>query len=377
MKIYISLGIAILIILGGLAFWKYSPKKIEVKSVETVEQATTTTPSISINPIQQTVSISREDDSFKLISDVEKVKPGTTVKTGSSGRALVDSSSAHKTLLDYNSELVIKDDSQKEKKTKISLVSGAVWARLEKVFDSGEYYEVKTSNAVATVRGTSFGVWYSNHTTTIVVTEGSIFVSAIDEATTEVISGSEVVVTAGNKAIITKDGKIIISPITSSDKSSAWYKYNNPNDVIIPVKVPITTKTYPTPAEVIPSYVTPTSAPTPQPYPTPTYPTPATAFSIISFTPSTIVADPGASITVKGEGFTKLKSVIVGQTSVQNYTILSPTSIRIPVDQIPTGTYTINLIDLSNNIAQSVSQVTITAPQYPTPNRYPTPTTLQ
>ena len=155
MKPYISIGIVIVgLIVSGI--WKFNSSNL--RTVTSVINNTTTSPTVTITPLQQEVAISTTTETFSPISGVSKVNPGTNVKTNTSGRALIEGSANHTTLLDYNTQITITEDSKTENKTKIALLSGAIWARLEKVFDKGEYYEIKTSNIVASVRGTSFRV---------------------------------------------------------------------------------------------------------------------------------------------------------------------------------------------------------------------------
>lgn len=349
------MGLAIILIILGV--WLLGNKKEPQKSTET----NSTEQPVTVSPLEPTVSITEATSTtFSEIKEAVKTNVGSKIKTGSSGRALIESSSAHQTLIDYNTEITITDDSKSEKKTKIALVSGAVWARLGKVFDSGEYYEVKTSNAVATVRGTSFGVWYLNGVTTIAVTEGSIFLSAIDPKTGQIIPNSEVVVKAGEKATVNAEGKIVISKITNVDKNEPWYIYNNPEDK----------------AQVIvtPPKTTQGQTPSPTPIVTPTTTQIITAppgiqFDISNIIPTTADNAPGTIVTLKGNGFQTLKSIVIGRYSVTNYRIISPTNIQIMTEGLPAGTYDVSIIDINNNVFRASMQLTIT--QAPAPETPP------
>lgn len=351
MKSYITIGIILVCILAIIfGFWKFN-KKPELKPV--VTESTQIEENIAVTPLQPTVSITKATTTdFIEIKNQTKTSVGSKIKTGSSGRALIESSSLHQTLVDYNSEITVSDDSKNEKKTKIALVGGAVWARLSKVFDSGEYYEIKTGNAVATVRGTSFGVWYRNNFTTVIVTEGSIFLSSIDRNTGEIIKGTETVVEAGKKASVDETGRIFVSIITSTDKKEPWYIYNNPDEK---------PKTTATPTQTTPTPLTPgATTPTPVTTPTPTPTIQTTPFTITSISPTSVDNGVGTIFTIKGDGFQRLKSIVLGRTSITNYKIMSPTSIQVMTDGLPTGTFNVSLIDLNNSIVTSSGQITIT-----------------
>lgn len=348
-RLTISVAIAVCILIA-LGIWKFGTK---TKPVENSVVSQTAELPVTVSPLEPTVAVTKATSAnFSEITEATKTNVGSKIKTGISGRALIESSSAHQTLVDYNTEITISDDSKNEKKTKIALVSGAVWARLAKVFDSGEYYEVKTGNAVATVRGTSFGVWYKDGVTTVAVTEGSIYLSALDPITGIVIPNSEVVVKAGEKATVDKNGKIVISKITSADKKEPWYIYNNPKDT-----TPVTVTT-PTPKPVSTTTNTTPTTPTNPPVVTPT--TIQTPFTITSIIPTSANNAAGTIVTLKGDGFQKLKSIVIGRNSVTNYRIMSPTSIQVMTEGLPPGTFSVSIIDLNNNISTASSQLTIT-----------------
>ena len=366
MKPYlIALAVVILLLIGFFIFLPTSTERTQsLQSGTSSSTDNISEPTITITPLQTTVSISTSSPDFLPLTGSRKVSPGTNVKTNSSGRAVIEASSAHTTIVDYNSQVVIADDSKDKNETKIALLSGAVWARLEKVFDKGEYYEIKTSNAVATVRGTSFGVWYSNHSTTAVVTSGSIYFSAVNEKTGEVIPGTETIVNTGYKAIISGSGSIQVSKITSADTSSAWFVFNNPKGISV--------------QPVAPPTVAPTPLPTPPPAITPPTPTPVTpqaAFDITSIRPAYAIQSSDSTITLKGDGFLKVKSLIVGKLSIQDFQIVSPTLITFTTAAISPGTYSVVLINLSDEQATSPTQLTVTPPPTPVPTPTPPPTT--
>ena len=84
----------------------------------------------------------------------------------------------HRNLLDYDTELTLEESDDTGTHVRGSLGTGAVWARVEKVFGKGEYYTIKTQNAVAVVRGTSFSISYRNNVSKIEVAAGTISLHA-------------------------------------------------------------------------------------------------------------------------------------------------------------------------------------------------------
>ena len=114
------------------------------------------------------------------------------------------------------------------------LNSGKSWSKVQKVFKDNESYEIETQNAVAIVRGTSFGVYIKNGTTYLVVSEGSVFFVPVDKNTRERFLNRGVIVTASKKAYIDKNGNVVLGPITEMDTKDSWYIYNNKSDILLP-----------------------------------------------------------------------------------------------------------------------------------------------
>lgn len=175
-------------------------------------------------------------ENFQEVKGNAQVTQGDTVKTSLTGRAVLESENST-TVVDKNSEIIIKDQSENNKTT-IQIESGSLWSRIEKFFGQGEYYQVQTPNSVAAVRGTSFGVSYINFVTVILVAEGQVTVISIDPITKEQIGG-EVIVIAGQKATIVNGKAPFVQVIGEVEKRSEWYQFNQPqgiNNPTVPTK---------------------------------------------------------------------------------------------------------------------------------------------
>lgn len=86
-------------------------------------------------------------------------------------------------------------DEQSEKLVvRIKLLTGRVWSKILELVTADSLWEVKTSNSISVVRGTSFGVEYLDGKTTIIGSENKVSVFAIDPKTKEIIKDREVVI---------------------------------------------------------------------------------------------------------------------------------------------------------------------------------------
>ncbi len=219
MKNYKTIGISvtILAILIGLFFF-FSKNKAPA--------VTSKLSRIALSTLSQGV-IKKEtkDDSGALVPSEADLAFGNFVKTVASGRALI-SGGGYKTVLDYSSELEIKNMDKEKNQISIFLSAGSVWSSVEKVFDKGEYYEVETQNAVAVVRGTKFEVNYSASSTNLYVAEGRVGLIPVDEITRERHFEAEIFVTAGMKGTVDTGGNVTQREMTPSEKQDSFYLFN-------------------------------------------------------------------------------------------------------------------------------------------------------
>lgn len=88
---------------------------------------------------------------------------------------------------------------------KINLVLGRIWSKIISLATPDSVWEVKTSTAVATVRGTAFGMEYGGGKSTVIGSENQVAVSAIDPKTKKVLKEAEVLVEAGKSVEIKKE----------------------------------------------------------------------------------------------------------------------------------------------------------------------------
>lgn len=216
-------GILIVVVAAGAWYLSSSPTQT---GQEAAVSAVSSTPIFSamVTPIATQVFAQATDAGaqYAELATTTPVGEGTRVKTSEKGRALIEGS--HEAFLDYDTEIVIAS-ADAGKGTHINLEGGKIWARVKNVVDSGDTYEVETPNAVAVVRGTSFGLYYKDGDTTLLVTEGEVRMSAVDPETGEVVPDTEVIVTDGEKAVREEDKPIAEDVIADKDKVEEWFDF--------------------------------------------------------------------------------------------------------------------------------------------------------
>ena len=109
-----------------------------------------------------TVSVTRNDEPLALIPFMPLLV-NDRIETGADGKAEIGWTGYGRTLIAPNTVITITNaeqilDNGDGIVARLKLESGRIWTRLDKLLSAGSSFEVKASNVVATVRGTSFGV---------------------------------------------------------------------------------------------------------------------------------------------------------------------------------------------------------------------------
>lgn len=175
----------------------------------------------------------------------DTLKNGTTVATDATGRAIIHFADGSFVRLDANTTLTITesafDDSTENLSVHLELVAGRLWSRVIGLATPASVWEVETSNAVATVRGTAFGVTRRGTTTRIIGAEHSVRVSAKDTKTGARLTHSEVEVHEEDSVTVdesvTKDTPLTVRSVRSSGvrfgnegKDREWMRGEMKND---------------------------------------------------------------------------------------------------------------------------------------------------
>lgn len=339
-------SIGILLIIGFITFFTYSKNPVTPPIAVGI--------SATVTELEEAVLYSKDTNSdFEKVEGSVDTKAGSQIKTLEEGRALIDWTNEKLTYLDYNSLLTITDNVSQG--TRLTLVAGGAWSRIRKLLDKGEYYEIETTNATASVRGTEFGVLYRAPTTTIFVKEGVVWTrSKISSSTSEIL--------AGKKAVIGGNGMITISPIKPNDETISLFDFwSDKNKESTAPMVPSLNTTPPTPTQIQPNpVITPPQA---NPTPTPTTSNPpiqTTNIQITKISPTTVPEGSSGIITIEGANFLRTASINISGKFFSDYTILSPEKIQIQTISLPAGDHTISITSLDGTYVTAGNTFTVT-----------------
>lgn len=141
----------------------------------------------------------------------DELQDGDVLEADRRGLAIAHFPDGSVLRVDSESKFTLEEtsfDPQSEKLTaKIKLASGRLWSKVLALATPDSLWEVKTTNAVATVRGTAFGFESLSGRSRILGSEETVTVGALDPTTGEAVKDAEVKI-AANKFVEIKDEDI-------------------------------------------------------------------------------------------------------------------------------------------------------------------------
>ncbi|MBI2514634.1 FecR domain-containing protein, partial [Candidatus Wolfebacteria bacterium] len=139
-----------------------------------------------------------DDSKIRELKTGDELSSGVKIEAAKNGRANIHFPDGSAARFEPGTKFVLSEgtfNAQSEKLTvKISLVVGRVWSKIITLVTPDSLWEVKTANAVATVRGTAFGTEFFTGNSRIFGAENSVLVAAVDPQTKEIIKGTERIV---------------------------------------------------------------------------------------------------------------------------------------------------------------------------------------
>lgn len=193
MKVFIKILI-VSAVLAGAAIFLFAKKPVAPQKEAPNTQASTK-PWVEV--LKPVAMVTKLDGSTSSLQTGDEVEAGDVVKTNKDGLVNIYFPDGSVIRLDLGTELKIVEaeyDLQNQKLTvKLFVNLGRVWSKIIKLSTPDSIWEVNTSNAVATVRGTAFGVEFAQGKTTIIGSEHNVAVRLRDPVTKN-LSKEEVII---------------------------------------------------------------------------------------------------------------------------------------------------------------------------------------
>ena len=380
MKINLSIVVVVVVVVVAVAAFFL----LQGEEAAT-EPAITASPALATTLAPDMTLITASSSQPQTVGSSTPTYVGDTLTTSHTGRGLLQMANGTATLLDYDTKLTLEENDSTGTHVSSFLGTGAAWARVEKVFGKGEYYKIETQNAVAIVRGTSFGISYKDDITTLHVATGIVDIMPVDPSTGAPLKDKEVIVSGENKATVDDSGLVSVSPFTAADRKSPWYLYNMSEGNVqmpAPASVPVASQTTPLPA----SQTAPEAEPAPSEAPTPTTPLvnavsaenacascsesrgytdsqTGNSLKLTSVVPLSVSQGDQNTVTLTGEGFMCAMTITIGEKSLSgesDFVVVSNSSITFSSGLLPVGTFDIVINDSMGNTATFLQAITIT-----------------
>ena len=356
------------------------------------EEAVTESAVVSISPTLATTLapdmtlITTNNSKPQTVGSSTPIYVGDTLTTSHTGRGLLQWTNGTTALLDYDTKLTLEENDRTGTHVRGSLGAGTIWTRVEKVFGKGEYYEIKTQNAVAVVRGTSFGISYKGGMTALHVATGTVNLIPVDPSTGEPLEGKEVLVSGGNKATLDDSGLVRVSPLTAADERAPWQLYDVP-EFKAHAPAPDTSQTTlpPSPLQTAPQIKSVPSeiksvpseaiAPTTPPVNAVNEENACASFSefqgsatgsalkLTSVSPLSVSQSGQNTVTLTGEGFICVTTITIGEKTLSgesDFVVASNSSITLSSGLLPVGIFDIVMNDSLGSTVTLLQAITIT-----------------
>lgn len=224
----IFFGAISVIIIAGLGWYFFWQKQTPVNAP--TEQNSDTVKKGWIEVINRGAYLVKEDGTLGVeLKTGDELTGGQTVMTDQTGLANLHFSDGSVARLETQTKVELKDfeyfTGNKTLKVKMFLQSGRIWSRIKALMTTESYWEVETSNAVAAVRGTSYGVVYVPGQTTIIGSVHLINVNAKDPQTGKIVENNTAYVGSDQYIKINdQDIKNLASGVRLSGKVKSYTK---------------------------------------------------------------------------------------------------------------------------------------------------------
>ncbi|MDD5032553.1 MAG: FecR domain-containing protein [Candidatus Pacebacteria bacterium] len=205
-----------------------------------------------VEVLKPNVYASVESGEKKSLQTGDEIDSGYTVETDTWGLANIYFPDGSVARLDSGTQIFLEEgeysDSDQSLKVKISLSAGRVWSKIIELATPDSLWEVKTTNAVATVRGTAFGFEHIDGKSSVVGSENQVELAPIDPDTKEILTDKKVIISP-NKIVELKRqdlGEIKSGKIAIADKvkeagpevlEKEWVKRAAASDVVLNEKI--------------------------------------------------------------------------------------------------------------------------------------------
>lgn len=198
------IGVVVFLIIGGGTWW-YSMRSEKLITPSSEISASNLVEKPWVEVITNTATVVSAEGTMATLYTGDEVAVGSNIKTNAKGIVIVHFSDGSFAKLDQNSSITITEASYEESSgssnVHVTLNTGTLWSKVLDLVGINSSWQVETSNAVATVRGTSFMTSITKGKTKVVGIENKVAVTPLRLDTHEPI-GVETAVTSDVQLVV-------------------------------------------------------------------------------------------------------------------------------------------------------------------------------
>lgn len=217
------------------------------KSVTAPVTTTTVEQTAWIEVTSDFVYLDVSDDQKALLKSGDTLHVGDVIDTGTKGKAVIHFPDGSLARVDSGTKLTLStlsfNTGDNSLVVSIGLTIGRVWSKVVGLATPQSSWEVKTSNTVATVRGTAFGVVYKSGTSWVLGSQHTVAVAPLDPKNKKKIAAAEVTLDENKVIKITNSDAAVastavssstmaskITPMTKEFSTDAWVRADQEAD---------------------------------------------------------------------------------------------------------------------------------------------------
>ena len=156
-------------------------------------------------------------ETFQEIVGSVPLEAGAEITTSPSGRAFIASPNGALTIVKENTHIIISELGANGNQTRLTLLGGAIRARVERLLSGDEYYTVQSGDIVTSVRGTAFEIERTGAATAVTVVQSEVALTAIETAATD--GAQSVVYVASGEKITLDDGALLGEDVAQTKRT--------------------------------------------------------------------------------------------------------------------------------------------------------------
>lgn len=210
-------GALILLSIGGGLWWHVHGK---TSVISTTTNASLPGDKPWIEVVTDSAIVTDSSEATTTAQTGDEVTVGSNIQTNATGVVLVHFADGSFAQLDPNSSITITeadyDASSGASNVHVSLATGTLWSKVLDLVGINSSWEVTTSNAVATVRGTSFVTFASKGKTRVAGIEHAVSVQPLEPHTHQHLATSTQTNVTANAQVTIEDAQI---PTLASGKT--------------------------------------------------------------------------------------------------------------------------------------------------------------